>query len=221
MCYHSLMKKQFSIELHERKEEPKYRLQLIAIINDREKRVRYINPEENKTLHKEIHERKLFDARKEKIKFEPIRQDICKSFGVPYDDEHIYILDAHRGLDKQKPVEQRVLRCFYVMIDVVRKEAYYAEGRNIHVTLLDKIIRIAQNRHPEIIREKVFEEIKKDKDPEFLIFKGFMSLDNFSVLSKNNRKDQEQTIYDLEGNPIETAEGWFISGHNLSQEQKT
>ncbi len=220
-CYNSSMEKKFSIELHERKEEPKYRLQLIAIINKIEKRVRYVNPEENKTLHEEIHKKKLVDARKEKIEFEPIREDICKSFGVPYDDEHVYILDAHKSLEKQKALEQRVLRCFYVMIDVMRKEAYYAEGRTIHNILLKKIVDMTQRLHPEITEEKVFSEIQKDEAPEFLMFKGFMSLDKFSPLSEHNRKDQEQVIYDTEGKPIETAEGWFISGHNIPQAEKS
>jgi len=212
--------KQFSVELRERKEDPKYRLQLITIINEIEKRVRYINPEENKTLHEEIHQRKLFDARKEQKTFGPIREDICKSFGVPFDEEHMYILDTHRGLERQKAIEQRVLRCFYIMIDVMRKEAYYAEGRTIHNMLLTKIIKMVQHLHPEITEEKVFEEIQKNEIPEFLVFKGFMSLDKFSPLSEHNRKDQEQVIYDSDGKPIETAEGWFISGHNISQAKK-
>jgi len=212
------MEKKFSVEVHKNAEEPKYRLKLIAIINDIERRVRYINPEKNKILHDEVHAKKLVDARKEKTEFTPIREDICKSFGVPIDDEHIIIIDAHRSIENQKSIEQRVLRCFYVMIDVVRKEAYYAEGRTIHAVLLNKTIEMAQRKYPEIAKDKVKKEIEEGEATEFLVFKGFMSTDKFSQLSEPNRIEQGREIYDLEGKLIKTAEGWFISGHNISQD---
>lgn len=215
------MDKQFSLESHETREEPKYRLQLIAIINDLEKRVRYIDPEKDPTLFKKVHERKIVDARGESRKFNQIREDICRSFGVPLDDEHVCILDMHRGLEKQKPMEQRVLRCFDVLIDLKRKEAYYTEGRTIHVMLLNKIINMAQKLHPTITEEGVKKGIEGEEKEarKFLMFKGFMSLDGFQMLSEPHKEDDEQKIYDLEGNPIETAKGWFISGHNLPTEK--
>jgi hypothetical protein len=80
------MEKTFSLE---ESGKPDYHQQLLNIINDIELKVRVVNPDQ--ALFNELHEKKVLDARKESKEFEEVRKDICESFGVPFDNEHIYI----------------------------------------------------------------------------------------------------------------------------------
>ena len=106
------MEKKFIFEVPKRKLESfGYKNQILAIINEVEERVRVVIPDER--LHKELHESKIMDTRAEVRQFESVRKDICETFGVPFDEEHISIYDPHRT--EQKLVKQRALRCFSVL----------------------------------------------------------------------------------------------------------
>lgn len=56
----------------------------------------------------------------------------------------------------------------------------------------------------------------ENKNPQWLVFKGFLSGDQFKDLSPQTRKILETPIIDKQGKIIETPTNWFIAGHNLS-----
>lgn len=211
-----MSEKFFSVESAETKEPPKYKAQIISIINDIEKKIRYVDPEHNKDFFEAVHHHKNMDARAEKIEYEPLRKDVCESFGVPNDEDHVIILDAHKG-QLASSVKQRAFRCFYVLIQSQTGDSYYAEGRTIHHVLLNKIISKIRSKDPSISEDDIFAKIDTEP-PEIMVFKGFLSTDNFAELDGNYRVSQEQSLYNADGEKIETASGWFISGHNLPTE---
>ncbi len=49
----------------------------------------------------------------------------------------------------------------------------------------------------------------------YLIFKGFVSIKKFREISEGSRKVLETPIRDSDGEIIETAEDWFVTGHNI------
>ncbi len=210
-----MTEKTFSIESAETKEPPKYKAQIISIVNDVEKKVRFIDPESDKTLFKAVHTEKNLDTRREAEECEQIRQDICESFGVNIDDEHVIIYDPHKGQFSPK-VNQRAFRCFYVLIDSHSGEAYYAEGRTIHNALLNKIVHRMTQKNRDLTEDSIFEKIDTDP-PQIMVFKGFLSADKFSQLESDHRALQEQHLYDEQGQKVETAPDWFLSGHNLPE----
>lgn len=206
------MEKKFSLE-NASNPEKDYKTQILSVINALEKRIRVTAVPSNTELFATVHKKKLVDARREAVEFEPIRKDICQTFAVPDDPEHTYIFDAHRGsLDSS--VKQRAIRAFSVVFDTLTHEGYYGEGRTIHNLLLNKIIELITERNAEITEDAVYEGMETDT-PRFIFVKGFMSTDDFKELGDKYRQDQEHPLIDEQGQPIETAEGWFISGSSL------
>ncbi len=186
-----------------------YHAQILSIIDGLEQKVRYVVPDA--AFNKEIHEKKSVDARKETADFEAVRKDVCQSFGIPCDSEHTYLYDR---ASIQGAKEQRALRAFYVMIDAVRKEGFYGEGRIDHNTLLDHLIKMAKKFDSSLTFDTMVERINSSP-PTVLVFKGFLSTKDFKELSDGARKIIESPLYDTEGKKIETAEEWFLTGHNL------
>lgn len=203
------MEKQFSFESAKNQEGGDYHSRILRIINDVEERVRYVAPDS--LLHTELHTKKPIDAHKEVAEFEQVRKDVCESFNVPQDSEHIFIYDRSAVPGAK---EQRALRAFYVLVDAVKKEAYYGEGRTDHITLLNKLIGLMKSQDPAVDFESVIEKINEEP-PRVLIFKGFLSIKEFKELSDSSRKALESPLFDADGNKIETAEDWFLTGHNL------
>lgn len=207
------MDKRFSFERPEDKAEHfGYKDRILSIINELERRVRVVNPDEK--LNKELHERRVIDAQQEVREFEPVRRDVCEAFGVPFDDEHVFIYDQHRS--RVGPVEQRALRCFYVLIDSLKREGFYGEGRTIHHVLLNKLIEKATEKDSQVTEERVLAGINSNP-PSYIAFKGFLSTDDFKEITDASRKVLETPLFDKEGKLVETAENWFISGHNLEE----
>lgn len=194
---------------HEIKRE--YKAKLLNIINDIEKKVRVVNPDE--ALHNELHERRFLDARRERAEFEPIRRDVCESFGVPYEPDHLYFFN---GGSESEAKEQRALRAFFVLIDTVRKEAFFGEGRIDHNTLFQNLVRLLSKIDPDVSIESIVATMDSEP-PKYLVFKGFMSLKDFAEISNSSRRVLETPIIDSEGKVIETADEWFITGHNLAE----
>ncbi len=207
------MEKKFSFEMPGNKPEHfGYKDRILSIIHDVEDRVRVVNPDTK--LNQELHERKVMDARQEIKEFEPVRKDICETFDILFDDEHVFLHDPHRG--GTGAVEQRALRCFYVLIDSVKREGFYGEGRTIHHMLLNKLIEKAHEKDSSVTEEQVLAGINSNP-PNFIAFKGFLSTDDFKEISDASRKVLETPLFDKKGEPIELAENWFISGHNLEE----
>jgi hypothetical protein len=205
------MSKEFSIEQAPVSDNTHYHEGILKIINHLEKQVRSIEP--NAVLHKELHEKRRIDARAEAKEFEEVRKDVCESFGVPFDEEHIYIYSKSGNV-----VEQRALRAFFVLIDALNKEALYGEGRIDHnllyVNLCDKLAEIEGD--PKVD----FETVSQDETGRYITFKGFVSTKEFAELSESNRRVLETPIIDEDGKIIETPKTWFITGHNLPEGTK-
>ncbi len=201
------MSKEFSIEQQVHSEKGHYHEDILKIINHIETQVRAIEPDA--LMHKELHTKRMIDARKESVEFEEVRKDVCESFGVPVDQEHIY-LHSNSGAN-----EQRALRAFFILIDTITKEAFYGEGRIDHITLYRKLC----DRLSEIDPKADFDTISQDdSDPQrYLVFKGFVSTKEFAELSEQNRRVLETPIIDEAGNKIETPKTWFVTGHNLPE----
>jgi hypothetical protein len=208
------MSKEFSIEQAPVNENTHYHEGILKIINHLEKQVRSIEP--NAVLHKELHEKRMVDARAEIKEFEDVRRDVCESFGVPFDEEHVYLYGKSSNINI---VEQRALRAFFVLIDALTKEALYGEGRIDHITLYRKLCdKLAEiEGDPKVD----FETVSQDKAGRYITFKGFVSTKEFAELSESNRKMLETPIVDEEGKIIETPKTWFITGHNLDEGEKT
>jgi len=204
-----MSEKSFFIEKPSEGNEQSYRQKLLTIINDMEERVRLITPDQG--FHTEIHKQKVLSNKNETKEHEEIRRDICESFGVPFDSEHVYVFDKEMGESVKK---QRVERAFIVLIDIITREAFYGEGRISHVVLLNGIIDLASRKDPTITSEEVFDGIESDP-PKFLTFKGFLSKDNFSSFSESSKSMLETPIFDGDGNVIETPNEWFLTGHSL------
>jgi hypothetical protein len=49
----------------------------------------------------------------------------------------------------------------------------------------------------------------------FLVFKGFLSVQDFEEISPGSRKILETPLFDEEHNIIKTPSNWFLTGHNL------
>ncbi len=203
------MSKEFSIEKPEQNESSHYHEDILRIINDLEMRVRAVEPDA--LMHKELHEKHVLNAQAEVKEFEDIRRDVCESFGVPFDEDHIYIYN------KPGTIEQRALRAFFVLIDAVSKEAFYGEGRINHIMLYtklsEKMSKILGN--PDISFDTISEDLSIPQ--RFITFKGFVSTREFYELSEKNRRTLETPIIDEKGNKIETPKTWFITGHNLPE----
>jgi hypothetical protein len=204
------MSKEFSIEQAPTTENTHYHESILRIINDLEKRVRAIEP--NAVLHKELHEKRRIDARAELKEFEEVRKDVCESFGVPFDEEHIYIYSKSGDV-----VEQRALRAFFVLIDALTKEAFYGEGRIDHISLYRKLC----DRLSDVDPQADFETVSQDETGRYITFKGFISTKEFAELSDSNRRVLETPIIDEDNKVIETPKTWFVTGHNLPEGEKT
>lgn len=206
------MEKKFLLE-HASNPEKNYRTQILSVINDIERRIRVVKMEGDSVLFNKLHEKKMVDARREGLEFEPVRGDICETFGVPIDSEHTFIFNAHRG-GIESSVSQRAIRCFCVVFDALKHEGYYGEGRTIHNFLLNKIVELIEKANNGISEDAVYEGMETEP-PRFIFVKGFMSADNFKELPEKDREGQEHPLVDEEGKPIKTAEGWFISGNSM------
>jgi hypothetical protein len=200
------MSKEFSIEQPPENEESHYHEGILRIINHLEKQIRAVEP--NAMLHKELHEKRRIDARAEMKEFEDVRKDVCGAFGVPFDEEHVYLYNKSGG-----NVEQRALRAFFVLIDAISKEAFYGEGRIDHITLYRELC----DRLARIDPDVDFDKISQDESGHFITFKGFVSTKEFTELSDSSRRVLETPIVDEDGKKIETPKTWFVTGHNLPE----
>lgn len=172
--------------------------QILEIINDIEKRIRVI--ETDAILHRELHEKRVIDNRRETAEFEEVRRDLCEAFDVPIDDSHVYLHSA----SEQGAVEQRAQRVFYVLIDTMKGEGYYGGGRTDHNTLFLCLVELAGEYDQSVNFESVVSNLDGDP-PKYLVFKGFLSTDNFASLSEAGKKILESPMRDGGGNVIETA----------------
>ncbi|MDD5318624.1 MAG: hypothetical protein PHF79_02270 [Candidatus Pacebacteria bacterium] len=209
------MTKEFHLETQNTEIQPNYREKILSIINDTEERVRVVDLERDQAMSKEVHTKKNIDARKEIIEFEKVRKDVCEAFGVPMDEEHVFIYmpETINGA----AVLQRAFRAFYVLIDALKKESFYGEGRIDHNTLLRNLASMASKaEETEIQLADIYNGIDTDP-PRYIIFKGFVSKteEGFRDLSQNSRKVLETPVFDAQGRKIETPSNWFITGHNI------
>ncbi len=200
--------KSFEITGAQKEDGEDYHARLLHIINDINVKVRAVEPDAS--FHKEIHEQKKLDATKEIEEFEEIRQDVCDSFGVKNDDEHVYI---YRGPGAGV---QRAMRAFFVLIDSLTKESFYGEGRIGHITLFknlaDKLEKIDGHSNFDTINEAM-----QNDSLRYLVFKGFLSTKEFQELSDSNRSVLETPIIDESGQKVETPSTWFVTGHNIPE----
>ncbi|TSC67151.1 MAG: hypothetical protein G01um101472_505 [Parcubacteria group bacterium Gr01-1014_72] len=200
----------FTIEKASAEKHPSYKDSLLQIVNDIERRVRVINPDA--VLQRETHIKKLIDARKEVAEYEEVRKDIAESFGVSLDADHTYI----HAQGEAGAIEQRALRAFFILIDTFHEENFYSEGRIDHNALFRNLIPLLKKIDENIDFETIAEGMDTDP-PRFLVFKGFLSTKAFREVSDAARKVLETPIFDSDGRKIDTAEEWFVTGHNVPE----
>lgn len=205
-----MSKKEFSLESQNEAIQPHYKDKLLKIVNEYEEYVRSLVP--GVTMDQENHAQVVIDATQEREKFKEVRKDICESFGVTIDDEHMYVYEGNESA-QEGPAEQRAQRAFVVLIDAQKKEHFYGEGRIDHFTLYKELVSRALGKEmDDISAQMAFHE---GKTKRFLYFKGFLDPEEFKSLSEEARQPLKTPIYDKEGNQIETPSTWYLTGHNF------
>lgn len=201
-------------------------------------------PQVSQLLHKELHKQKSIDTRGESEKYEDAREDVCSSFGVPEDEQHIFI-------EKEKSGSQRAFRAFVVFIDRKKinqetglQESFYGEGRSAHAQLLSSIMKKMQdygikdvnidawvNDTERVSPEFTLADIPNDPEikngPRWLFFKGFL-LENEDEIKRlpetlqyeimNDflvQKDKSEKIGDESGEITDEKMRWFLTGSNI------
>jgi len=133
----------FKTEAEIKEGEKDYRNRILRIANGGiiEARIAEIS----KTLHNELHSKKNIDTKGEMEKYRNAREDVCLSFGVPEDGDHVSIEPERSGM-------QRSYRAFAVFVDRAKEnketglhEAFYSEGRTAHHQLLERIMELMKN----------------------------------------------------------------------------
>lgn len=204
------MEKDFKIE--KRESTPDYHERILQIINETKERVRVVL--HDTILDRAVHESKKMDSRGEEERYREVREDVCKSFGVPIDSNHVFIYNQ----EVSGVVKQRAVRVFCVLIDALSGEAFYGEGRTAHNFLLKGMARLMKGK--EVTEDDVQEIMDKvsANHSEYIFFKGFLSDgEDFSGhLDDVARRSLETPILDKDGNVVETPKNWFLSGHNIS-----
>ena len=173
------------MERPDSEESMNYHHEILSIINDIEEHIRSVEPDQ--LMHNELHAQRNIDARAEISEFGPIRKDVCESFGVPNDDNHIYI---HQGVAVGT---QRALRAFFVLVDTLQKQTLYGEGRADHNTLLKNLSEKLGRLDTESSFDSIVSALETDS-LRYLVFKGFLSTKEFHELSDSSRKVLETPI---------------------------
>lgn len=204
------MNEGIKIQLEKGEKHISYKDKILKIVNDIETKARIVEPDQ--LLHRELHEKKAMDTNREVKEFESVRKDVCSTFGVHEDDEHVFIYQQKI----EGAIEQRALRAFFVLIDTVHGQSFYGEGRIDHNTLFRKLVDLLGKYDPKADFDTIVDGMDKNP-PRYLVFKGFISIKNFSEISDSSRKVLEMPILDEEGNRIDTASDWFITGHSLPE----
>ena len=86
----------------------------------------------------------------------------------------------------------------------------------MHHALLNALIEKAREQDPNVTEEKIIAGIGATVQ-NYIFFKGFLSATDFREVSDVNRRVMETPLFDKNGKPVETAENWFVSGHNLEE----
>jgi hypothetical protein len=201
--------KSFEIAAAQKENGEDYHAKLLHIINDINVKVRAVEPDAR--FHAEIHEKRRLDATKEIEEFQEIRQDVCDSFGVTNDDDHVYL---YRGPGVG---EQRAMRAFFVLIDSLSKESFYGEGRIDHITLFRNLASKLKKIDGKSDFETITQSMEDESSLRYLVFKGFLSTKEFQELSDSSRKILETPIIDEKGQKVETPSTWFVTGHNIPE----
>ncbi len=177
-----------------------HRVKILSLINTGRRDIVQLDTNTLSALKKETHqfsnkELDKVESDKEAQLWEDVRLDICQSFGVPFDNEHV-IRDSgsSRG---------RNVKAFYVLRNQKTREAWYADGYTDHANLSHELFRRAG------LQLKKIKEDSREFDETFLITKGFLDADRFKRYPEV-RKSLESAIEFQEGK-IETPENWFIS----------
>lgn len=172
--------------------------------------VRSVSPD--KHLDEETHKQESSTGHKEWQEYESVRKDVCESFGVKQDDEHIFIYDKDIEIDPN--AKQRAFRAFCVVIDALTDEKYYGDGRTWHIDIFNELVKRINKGKMDYSAESVF--FKSHNEPSrYLFFKGFIDIDNFNKLSKESSRVLKTPIFNKEGEEIETPANWFLTDHNL------
>jgi hypothetical protein len=203
--------KDFQLSYASKEKENEYHHQILEVIKSKRIQARLIKPDN--VLNAKLHENHFLDARTEIAEFEPIRRDICESFGVKFDDDHIYIHDYISSATRS-PKIQRALRAFFVVVNLTNDEAYYGEGRALHNILFQGICDKVKQIDPDMDFELVSDDVEAEGG-KFLVFKGFLSNKSFDDVDADSRKVLETPLFDQDHKIVETAKSWFLTGHNL------
>jgi hypothetical protein len=204
------MTKEFHLEGQNQEKQPNYKDQILHIINEHEEAVRAISPEG--PLDAETHGQVEAVSKEEWREFEKVRRDVCEAFGVTEDPRHVYIYDEMNA-PTNPDGKQRAFRAFCVVVDALKKEVFYADGRIDHITLFDELVTRINGRRDYAAMNIFYGEHKGPS--RYLFFKGFIDKSDFTGLSPEAVRILRTPIYDSEGKQIETPANWFITGHNL------
>lgn len=213
-----MTEKKFKIENLENAPEQNYKGRILKIINDLEQQVRFVAKKDSRDLHQEVHRKYEMTTsqwiEKENKELENVRKDICESFGVSYDQEHVYIPKPEKGTT----IPQRPYRAFVVLIDALRDQKFYGEDNDEHYNILHKLVTLAENLGIETAMDEILpDDNSGQRTPNWLFFKGFLSNDGFQGMPERTRSILKTPIMDEEGNAVETPDNWFISGSTISR----
>ncbi len=204
------MDKHFEIGQQNEELQPHYRDQILKIINDRELAIRSVSPD--MYLDAETHHEEVLANEEEWKNYEAVRKDVCESFGVKQDDQHIFIYDKVTPVSTSS--KQRSSRAFCVVIDALTDEKFYGEGRISHIIIFNELVKRINKGKEDAFAESVF--YKSNAEPSrYIYFKGFIDTNNFSHLSPESARVLKTPIFDDKGEEIKTPTNWFITDHNL------
>ncbi|MFH1112012.1 MAG: hypothetical protein V1712_02990 [Patescibacteria group bacterium] len=176
-----------------------HRVKILSLINTGRRDIVQLDTNTISALKKETHQfdnkqTTKIESEAEAQLWEDIRLDICQSFGVPFDNEHMVRDFGSRG---------RNVKAFYILRNQKNREAWYADGYTDHAYLSHELFRLAG------LDVKKIKEDSRGFDETYLITKGFLDTDRFKNYPEV-RKHLESAIEFQEGK-IETPENWFIS----------
>jgi len=164
------MPPEFIIEKHDEEKQPHYKDQILKIIDDYEMSVRSVSPD--KHLDEETHKQESSTGHKEWQEYESVRKDVCESFGVKQDDEHIFIYDKDIEIDPN--AKQRAFRAFCVVIDALTDEKYYGDGRTWHIDIFNELVKRINKGKMDYSAESVF--FKSHNEPSRYLFLRVLSI---------------------------------------------
>jgi hypothetical protein len=193
---------------------------ILTIKNDNATFVRVDESKRGTPFSDYLHRQEKVASEKEVKSYESLREEICETFGVPIDSDHIWIRELENPSSVEKP-RQRKFRVFCALLNTQENEGFYGEGRMRHADIFNQLASIAHKKGMDIGAEfkslmGSLETGEFKTENGWMWVKGFMSNDNFSDLPERFRSKREKLVVDDNGDKYETPESWFVSGGSIA-----